>query len=689
MTVGADPFRYFRVEAAEILEELGKGILALERGARPADLVPNLLRLAHTLKGAARVVKHVTLAELAHAIEDVLVPLREQSSPLERDRVAAALALLDGMAAQVATLDRPPGEEGPRLAPAAIGAPTLQRPPEAPAARADVAEMDALLERLSEAQVSLDGLRAVSEPLVRARRLAERAVAEVEAGEALLPGPTRASLDELRAVLRELERTFEGALDRASRELGLAREGAAQLQLMKASTVFASLERAARDVAHATGKRVTFTARGGEVRLDAYVLGVLHAALLQLVRNAVAHGVETERERVAAGKPPAGALELVVSRQGRRALFVCRDDGRGVDLEGVRRVVRERGLGAAEAHRLDQAELLSLLMVGGITTSRVVTQLAGRGVGLDVVREAVQRLGGQVQVRTEASRGTTFEIAVPVSVASLEALVVEAGGLRAALPVDAVRGALRVHERDVTETATGAAIVHENETIPFVPLASLLGRPVAPRERSAGGWPAVVLGAGGSSVALAVDRLLGTETLVLRALSPLAAVDPIVSAASLDAAGDPQLVLDPEALVRGARQAVRSERVSPLRARLPLLVIDDSLTTRMLEQSILESAGYAVDVASSAEEGLEKATIRRYGLYLVDVEMPGMDGFTFVERTRADPRFRDTPAILVTSRGSPEDRRRGAAAGAGAYIVKGDFDQTELLRTIRRLLGEA
>jgi len=505
VTVGADPYKYFRVEAAEIVEDLGKGILALERGARPADLTPNLLRLAHTLKGAARVVKHGQLAELAHAIEDVLVPLREQFSPLKRDRADAALALLDAMAAQVATLDRPPGEEGPRLA-TATGAPGPRPPPEAPAARADVAEMDALLERLSEAQVSLHGLRAVSEPLVRARRLAERAVAEVAAREAHLPDPARASLDELRTVLVDLERTFEGALDRASRELGLAREGAAQLQLMKASTVFASLERAARDVAQAAGKRVTFTARGGEVRLDAYVLGVLHAALLQLVRNAVAHGVETERERIAAGKPPSGALELVVSRQGRRALFVCRDDGRGVDLEGVRRVVRERGLGASEVQRLDQEELLRILLEGGITTSRAVTELSGRGVGLDVVREAALRLGGEVRIRTEASRGTTFEIEVPVSVASLDALVVEAGGIRAAVPVDAVRGALRVHERDVTETANGSAIVHENETIPFVELASLLGRPGAPRERSAGGQAAIVLAAGGFSVALAVDR---------------------------------------------------------------------------------------------------------------------------------------------------------------------------------------
>ena len=198
--------------------------------------------------------------------------------------------------------------------------------------------------------------------------------------------------------------------------------------------------------------------------------------------------------------------------------------------------------------------------------------------------------------------------------------------------------------------------------------------------------PAVRL-SGERRVAVAVDRLIGTTTVVARPLPREAPASAVVSGAMFDVEGRPQLLLDPDALVLAAIAA--SGTVTPgARPRpLPLLVIDDSLTTRMLEQSILESAGYEVDLATSAEEGIARARTRRYGVFLVDVEMPGMDGFTFVEQTRADATLRETPAILVTSRDAPEDRRRGEAAGAVGYVVKGEFDQARLLRTIAELTG--
>jgi two-component system, chemotaxis family, sensor kinase CheA len=196
-----------------------------------------------------------------------------------------------------------------------------------------------------------------------------------------------------------------------------------------------------------------------------------------------------------------------------------------------------------------------------------------------------------------------------------------------------------------------------------------------------------VIAAGGALAAVGVDRLLGTGTVVVRPLPARADVDAVVAGASLDSEGHPQLVLDPDGLVAAARHDRAAASEADVRPRLPLLVVDDSLTTRMLEQSILESAGYEVDLAVSAEQALEKAKTRTYGLFVVDVEMPGMDGFQFVARTRADPALRDTPAILVTSRGAPEDQQRGREAGARAYIVKGEFDQGHLLRIIRELVG--
>jgi two-component system chemotaxis sensor kinase CheA len=277
------------------------------------------------------------------------------------------------------------------------------------------------------------------------------------------------------------------------------------------------------------------------------------------------------------------------------------------------------------------------------------------------------------------------EVVVPVSLSALDALIVEGSGIPAAIPLDAVRRTLRVAPADLARAPDGETIVDGRESIPFIALEQTLARGRRePRRPKA--WSTVVVHHEAALVALGVDRLLGVANVVVRPLPELAPGDPIVAGASLDAEGNPQIVLDPEGLVARARLG---ERTPPLARSpsLPVLVIDDSLTTRMLEQSILEAAGYEVDLAISAEEALEKVRGRAYALFLVDVEMPGMDGFTFVERAQADPALRHVPAILVTSRGSSEDRARGAAVGARAYVVKSEFDQAGLLKTIRALLG--
>jgi two-component system chemotaxis sensor kinase CheA len=328
---------------------------------------------------------------------------------------------------------------------------------------------------------------------------------------------------------------------------------------------------------------------------------------------------------------------------------------------------------------------MGLLLKGGISTSNVVTEVAGRGIGLDVVREMVGRLGGEAVLRSEPARGATLEIVVPVSLTSLDVLIVDGGGHVVGIPLDAVRETLRVSAADVTHTAAGRSIVHDGKVIPFAPLARSLRSPVAPRTPRAA-WSAAVIDSGGVLAAVGVDRLLGTENVVLRQLPDLVPDHPLVAGASLDPEGNPQVVLDPAELVVEVRRAEATTTDTPTKSP-PILVIDDSLTTRMLEQSILESAGYEVDLAVSGEEALEKAHQRRYGLFLVDVEMPGMDGFTFIERSRALPETRDVPAILVTSRAAPEDVRRGEAVGASAHVVKSEFDQNELLARIRKLVG--
>ncbi len=689
MTPTQDPYRYFRVEARELVEQLGAGAMELEKGPPPADLVPRLLRLAHTLKGAARIVKQPEISELAHSIEDELAPLKGETRQAPHERVDKVLGLLDAINQRVVGLRPAPGEGETARSPNAAPEEAFRT------VRADVSEIDALLSGISEASVQLGAVRRNLDVVEKARNFADLLAAQMAAGRpheasgaAGVPFSERAKslADDLRSVIAGLGRSLASGLDRAERELRQVHEAAAHLRLLPASSLFSSLERTVRDTARSTGKQAEFELNGGDVRLEAHVLGGVQRALIQLVRNAVAHGVEPEGTRTALGKPPAGRVLVTVVRRGGRAVFRCTDDGGGVDIDAVWRVAQSKGLSRAEVERLGPDGLLQILLRGGLTTTGVVTETSGRGIGLDIVRETVVRLGGSTSVRTKAGQGTTVEFVLPVSVSSMDALLVAASGVTAAIPLDSVKGALRVTAADIARTPRGDSVLYEGTVVPFLPLARSLRREDR-SSRPGRAWSAVVVSGDAGLAAFGVDRVVGTGNVVLRPLSELAPVDRLVAGASLDPEGQPQVVLDPVELV-GA--ALREEPLPPAgeaAPRAPVLVVDDSLTTRMLEQSILESAGYEVDCAVSGEEALEKARRRRYGLFLVDIEMPGIDGYELLERLRADPVLSGIPAILVSSRSSQEDRRRGMELGARAFVAKGEFDQAALMGTIRSLVG--
>jgi two-component system chemotaxis sensor kinase CheA len=628
-----DRYKYFRIEAREILDGLARGLLDLEKRA-DAELIARLLRLAHTLKGAARIVGHRELTDLAHAMEDELAPLRDAPGP---QRLDGALALIDRMAVHVAALQvKPEGAASPdaaKPAPQGPGAPVV----DTPAPRADPTTVDDVLAGLAEVHALVRRLRGVEDP-----------------------------------------RAIEQQIDRLERELSAVRQDAERLRLLAAGMMFTALERTARDAAHAVGKQVAFATSGGEVRVDAQVLATMHGALVQLVRNAVAHGIEPPDERGAAGKPREGRVAIAVALRGSRIAVTCQDDGRGIDVEAVRRAAERRGVAADRARALDRDQLIELVLRGGLTTSREVTTIAGRGIGLDIVRDAARVLGGEVSARTGAS-GTAITLVAPTSVAAVSALVMSAGERTAAIPLAAVRRVARIAASDIVRGPDGLAVAVDDVMVPFAPLAHVLG---------AGDGTArsvVIVQASDALAAIGADHVLGVDDVVVRALPGDTPIDAVVWGVALDAEGLPRPVLEPAALVAAVRAMPAAEATAPPRPP-PILVVDDSLTTRMLEQSILESAGYEVELASSAEEALDKVARRSYGLFLVDVEMPGMDGFGFISALRAQPQLAATPAILVTSRNRPDDVQRGIAVGAQGYVVKGDFDQTRLLGMIRRLV---
>jgi two-component system, chemotaxis family, sensor kinase CheA len=711
--MAGDPFRYFRIEARELSDEIAGGVLDLDTAADRAGTLARILRAAHTLKGAARVVRQAAIAEAAHALEDVLQPHRGDAGTLPPDATADLLARVDAIEAGIAALppaapeppeppaptaptapgpSAAPTAPGPAAAPATVDEPAVPSAPDADALtviRTDATDVDDLLEAIGETQAHLAPLRHGVAELDRIRRGLDLLRAQLDGlvgarhtGDHGDPAERAATGNRIRAMtvglgndLAAVEHDLAGSLEHGERELRQIRVAAEQLRLVRAGSVLPALHRAARDAAAQAGCRIAFHATGGDTRLDPQVLSTVYGALLHTVRNAVAHGIEPVDHRREAGKPDEGRVAVAIERRGTRIVFSCRDDGRGIDIEAVRRAAVGAGI---DTTAMTIEEVTGLVLRGDISTATTVTELAGRGVGLDAVRDAVERLGGVVSIASEPGRGTTVDLTVPLSLLAVECLIVDAAGTTVAVPLDAVRQCLRLADAESTTTTVRYAA----RTVPYLPLAVEL------RLRSEA-QPAVamIVSAPAGTAAIGVDRVVDTTTVVVRAIPALAPASAVVGGLYLSGEGNPRIVLDPAGLVAAAERGHHLPPSSAPAERRPVLVVDDSLTTRMLERSILESAGYDVDVAASGEEALAKAHQTGYGLFLVDVEMPGMDGFTFIEHTRADPALQHVPSILVSSRASPADRQRGREAGAVMHVAKGAFDQNELLDHIGRLVG--
>ncbi len=702
MSLDNDPYRYFRIEARELIEQLTQGLFTLADGEGSAQLVPELFRYAHTLKGAARVVGQAPLAEMAHAVEDALTPYRSSGQALPVDSVHEFLRLVGQMAEALDALDAPPpvsaetaqAEEAVAAVVAAVSAP--EGGPSSEVVRVELARLDTLLEGLSEAVVQLGGLRGVVESLAQAHHGADTLIEQLTAPVASSGSPAERArwlsrvlsvTESLRSSLVKAGRQLGGGLGQVESELGRLRDGANTLRLVPTQTLFGPLELAARDAAASLGRQVEVHTEGGDTQIDGHVLAAVRQALVHVVRNAVDHGLETPDERRAVGKSPTGRFSLKVQRRGGRVSFVCEDDGRGVDLGRVRQVALERGVvSPAEVDALDEQGLLDLLFQSGFSTARSVTEVSGRGVGLDVVRDMVRRFKGDVQISSRPGLGTCITLEVPLTLASLEVLGVEAGGQRMLVPLESLSGALHLPAEAVNWTGSRASIAFGGEVLPFLPLLDAMGNPGAQRPRA---WSVLVLNAGSAGrAAVGVERLLGISRRVSRPLPSSVPSLPLVAGASFDEQGVPLLLLDAAGLVRlvhqGSSGGVPKARQSQKHL---ILVVDDSVTTRMLEKSILEAAGYQVELAASGEEGLEKIQRGGHDLLIVDVEMPGMTGLDVTRRIRSIPALQGLPILMVSSLATDEDKRRGREAGVSAYIVKGEFQQHSYLDTVARLIA--
>jgi two-component system chemotaxis sensor kinase CheA len=510
--------------------------------------------------------------------------------------------------------------------------------------------------------------------------LPKRAVTAIERTRGNVTG-LRRSVERLSATLAADVRALEQAGAALDQEIR-------RVRMLPFAGACEGLERVVRDLARAGGKEVELAIEGGEVQIGRLVLEGLKDSLLHLVRNSVDHGIEAPDERRALGKPARATVRVTAALRGNSVEIVVADDGRGLDMAVIRDRARQRGVKSPD----DDREAAQLVFLPGFSTAALVTELSGRGVGLDIVKHAVETLQGQVHLMSETGRGTRAVLMVPLTLATIRAVLVKAAGQLFALPTMHVERLTRANAADLASVEGRDVLLSLGTPVRVALLADVLGLQDAPLPRPADKALLVVLRSGANQVAFVVEELFAEHEIVVKSLGRRIRRVPHVSGATVLPTGQVALILNASGLVRTALGRVPRRVVAPAPeapasgTRRRVLLVEDSVTTRSLEKSILEAAGYDVLTAADGAEGWRLLQERGADVVVTDVEMPRMDGFSLCETIRASKRFRDLPVVLVTALEHDRDKERGLNAGADAYLPKTAFDQRRLLDTIAQLL---
>ncbi|HWM89313.1 MAG TPA: response regulator [Thermoanaerobaculia bacterium] len=720
----ADLVPLFVEEARDRIERLATCVPQMEGDSQWSVEVKREL---HTLKGAGRMLQIAPLAELCHAAEEVLhaappgliplltrvvdelssmveavsrgeepgrdtglldVLLRASAPPVSSD--AADTLPVGGNGSSAHAVPPQEEQEPAPAAPAPLPEPkaavssqsgTAKPPGLGGDIRVDTASLDAVAERATQVRIMALAGRQVVERIYELARLAEEGLHE--------PQPTQV-LAVLATMLRRVAVELEGGQRRLIRSSEEQLEKMLGLQLQPLRGSLLSLARHARELARTLGREVEVELEGEDTRLDRRIARELDEALIHLVRNSVDHGIELPDVRESQGKPRAGRLQIRASAEGPKVRLVIADDGRGIDFDAViKRAVNIGLVDAAGAHRMGKEEALRLLFAPGFSTRKQITDISGRGIGLDVVANVVNRVGGEVFLESEPGRGTTFRVEVPLARRGEAVMLLRVGQIRLALPSSVARRATRLAPELIVERdgRTYAVFPGSNGSlerlVPFVPLSRLYGQPAEDFQLLIEGM------ASGQPLALAVDDVEGEQEVLVRPITRKIATDRLLEGVALLASGEPVGVLSPAVLAqREYLRSMPSRAVAvPALRRVRILLVDDSMVTREMERRLLEDAGFHVSAASDAQEALALLGEEPFDCVVTDIEMPGMDGFELTAHLRGIEHFAQLPIIVVSTRDRPDDRLRGLKVGADAYLTKQSLDAGELVDLVRRLSG--
>jgi len=723
---------------AEIVETVFREAHSLKGAARAVN-VGEIERVCQSLESVFAAVKRGQTA-FSPPLFDLL---HQAVDTLGRLRAAIATGPAAADKAQIAELER-------QLESAAMGLPLRQEKPK-PAAResepapqpevlphrAEVKSMPAESVRIATAK--LDALLLQTEELLSAKLAAGQLAAELRAAEVaraagnkewvrLQPdlkamqqrvpgagagaGNGRKKPDpQAQRVLEFLEwehargKSLEGRLaalaslaEQNHRTLGgmvdSLLEDAKKALMLPFASLLEVFPKVVRDLARDRGKDAELHVQGGEIEIDRRILEAMKDPLLHLVRNCVDHGIEKPEERERKKKQGRGRVTVaIVQKDSNKVELEVSDDGAGIDVAAVRAAAAKLGLVSREAAaKLDERQVLSFIYQSGVSTTPIITDISGRGLGLAIVREKVEKLGGRVSLETRRDAGTTFRIVLPLTLATFRGVLVRAGERLFVLPTASVERVVGVGERDITTVENEETIPVDGQAVALVRLGNLLKVPRKDHpSKAADKLPVVILGSAEKRIAFQVDEVLGEQEVLVKGLGPQLVRVRNVAGATVLGTGEVVPILNvPDLMKSAVADAPRpaSAALAPEEEEAgekSVLVVEDSITARALLKSILESAGYNVRTAVDGVDAFATLRTEEVDVVVSDVDMPRMNGFDLTARIRGDKKLAELPVVLVTALGSREDRERGISVGANAYIVKSSFDQSNLLEVLRRL----
>jgi len=618
-----------------------------------------------------------------------------------QDVVASAIetSAVDSSITATATLTPPPSPDAP------LNVHSARDPERMLRVRAD--NLDRLLSLSGESLVESRWLKPFAESMLRVKRTQRDAARSLDTcfetlAERLDPSAL-AALDAVRQTLGTMQHLLATRIDELDRfdrrSSNLAQQlydEALQCRMRPFGDATHAYPRIVRDLARSLGKRVRFSIVGESTQIDRDILDMLDAPLGHLLRNALDHGVEAPEQRLAQGKPAEATLTLEARHSAGKQLISVSDDGAGVDLDAVRAAVVRRHLAdAATAARMSDQELLDFLLLPGFSMRAQVTDVSGRGVGLDAVHEMVKAVRGTVRIVTEAGHGTRFVLQLPLTLSVIRSLLVQVGGEAYAFPLAHVRRTLELARGEIDMLEGQQHFAFDGRPVGLVTAHQLLGTD-APDEVRAN-VAVVVIGDERGTYGVAVDRFLGERMLVVQPLDSRLGKVKDIAAGALMENGEAVLIVDVEDLLRSVDKLVRGGQLDKVqraqgvaaRARKHVLVVEDSLTVRELERKLLEKRGYTVTVAVDGMDGWNALRSTHFDLVVTDIDMPRMDGIELVTLIKRDALLKSVPVMIVSYKDRDEDRRRGLDAGADYYLAKGSFHDEALLDAVHDLIGEA